>query len=202
MVIRFHSEIEKQYGKVIGKLKERWENIRGEENVIGEWASDILRKRLYTDVGIINSGAIRKDLDSGNVTVRDIHEMLPFDNKIVTFGCSGKQLQSIAGQNISYKAEGYIYPLQISGMTCTWRKLDSGNEIVELLVNGEPVENDKIYNVASLDYVVLYNSERYFGFKVRAYIQTNYKLTALVIDEIEKNGFSGSETVYRFKLIE
>lgn len=201
MVLQFSSEIDKMYGKVLGKLKERWENNHGEEATIGNWVTDIIKKRLYTDLAIVNSGAIRKDLGPGDITVRDIHEMLPFDNRIVTFGCTGRQLKSIAEQNISYQAEGYIYPLQISGMACRWQKTDSGNEIVELLVNGEPVDTNRIYYVASLDYVVIYNSERYFGYKVKAFIKTSYGLIDLVIEDILNNGFFKSEIENRFREI-
>jgi len=202
MVSRFSSEIDDLYGKVIGKLKDRWENAYGKETIIGDWVTDILRERLYTDLAIINSGAIRKDLGPGDITVKDIHEMLPFNNQIVTFVCSGKRLQSIAERNISYTAEGYIYPLQISGMTCLWRKTDSGNKIVELLVNGEPIDSNRTYTVASLDYVVIYNAVRYFGFKVRAYIETSYRLPDLVIDEIKKTGISESKTADRFREVD
>lgn len=201
MVSHFSSEIDGLYGKVIGKLKDRWENVHGKESIIGDWVSDVLRKRLYTDLAIINSGAIRKDLGPGDITVRDILEMLPFDNEIVTFVCSGRKLRSIAEQNISYQAEGYIYPLQISGMTCSWHKTDSGNKIVELLIDGEPVDTNRIYTVASLDYVVIYNSIRYFGFKVKAFIKTSYRLPDLVIKEIEGTGISENKTGDRFREI-
>ncbi|UCE65744.1 MAG: bifunctional metallophosphatase/5'-nucleotidase [Candidatus Zixiibacteriota bacterium] len=202
MVARFSSEIDNLYGQVIGRLKDRWENAHGKETIIGDWVTDILGKRLYTDLAIVNSGAIRKSLGPGDITVKDIFEMLPFDNEIVTFGCPGWQLRSIAEQNISYQAEGYIYPLQISGMTCSWRKTGSGNKIVELLVNGEPIDTNRIYTVASLDYVVIYNSIRYFGFKVKAYIKTSYKLPDLVIKEIESRGIYESKTAERFKEID
>jgi len=202
MVSRFNSEIESMYGEVIGKLKYRWEHAHGEETVIGDWVTDVIKKRLYADLAIINSGAIRKDLDPGDITVRDILEMLPFDNEIVTFVCSGGQLRSIAEQNISYSAEGYIYPLQISGMTYTWCETDSGNQIIDIMMDGRPIDNDRTYTVASIDYVVIYNSLRFFGFKVRAYIKTSYKLTELVIDEIRNAGISESETVDRFKKID
>jgi len=202
MVSGFSSDIEEHYGKVIGKLKDRWETVHGEETVIGDWVTDVLRKKLYTDVAVVNSGAIRKNLGPGNVTVRDILELLPFNNQIVTFGCSGRQLRSIALQNISYNAEGYIYPLQISGMTYTWRHSDSGVEIVDILVNGEPLDMDRIYNVASLDYVVIFNSVRYFGFKVRAYIETRYRLPDLIMDEIEQDGISVLEPGNRFTRID
>lgn len=202
MVSRFSSDIDEHYGKVIGKLKDRWETVHGKETAIGDWVTDVLRKKMYTDVAVVNSGAIRKNLGPGDITVRDILELLPFNNQIVTFGCSGRQLQSIALRNISHDAEGYIYPLQISGMTFTWRQSDSGEEIVELLVNGEPLNMDRIYNVASLDYVVIFNSVRYFGFKVRAYIETRYRLPDLIMNEIEENGISISEPGNRFTRID
>jgi 2',3'-cyclic-nucleotide 2'-phosphodiesterase (5'-nucleotidase family) len=201
MVSGFSSEIDELYGKVIGKLDNRWETISGEETIIGDWVTDVLRKKLYTDVAIVNSGAIRRSLDRGDITVRDIIELLPFNNQIVTFGCSGEQLQSIARQNIGFDAEGYIYPLQISGLTYTWRQTGSGYEIAELLVNGKPLDMNKVYTVASIDYVVIYNSIRYFGFKIRAYIKTRYRLPELIIDEIETNGFAKKVIGDRFRKI-
>jgi len=202
MVSSFSSDIDKHYGTVIGKLKDRWETVHGQETAIGDWVTDVMRKKLYTDVAVVNSGAIRKNLGPGDITVRDILELLPFNNQIVTFGCSGRQLRSIALQNIGFDAEGYIYPLQISGLTYTWRHSDSGEEIVDILVNGEPLDMDRIYNVASLDYVVIFNSVRYFGFKVRAYIETRYRLPDLIMDEIEENGISVLEPGNRFTRID
>jgi 2',3'-cyclic-nucleotide 2'-phosphodiesterase (5'-nucleotidase family) len=202
MVSRFSSEIEDIYGEVIGKLKHRWEHAYGEETVIGDWVTDVLKNRLYADVAIINSGAIRRDLGPGDITVRDILELLPFDNEVVTFVCSGKQLRSIAGQNIVHSAEGYVYPLQISGMTFSWCETDSGNQIVDIMINGQPIDSDRSYTVASIDYVVIYNSPRYFGFRVRAYIKTSYRLTELVIDDIKSTGISESNIRDRFRKID
>jgi 5'-nucleotidase/UDP-sugar diphosphatase len=202
MVARFSSETEELYGRTIGKLDDRWAIEYGKESILGNWVTDALRKRLHTDLAIINSGAMRKDLGPGKITVGDIHELLPFNNRIVTFGCSGRQLLRIAEQNIDYEAEGYIYPLQISGMNCVWRKADGGNEIVDISVNGQPIDSSRIYHIASLDYIVIYNSERYFGYKVRAYINTKYRLPQLIIDEIEKNGISESDNKNRFSEIE
>ena len=199
LVSSYNAEINEMYGKVIGKLESRWENEFGKETILGDWLTDILKKRLHTDLAIINSGAIRKDLGPGQITVKDIYEMLPFDDNIVTFGCSGRQLRSIAEQNLGLQAEGFLYPLQISGLTCKWRETESGNEIDEILVNGKQIDDNHIYQVASIDYIVVYNSERYFGYNVRAYIKTNFELTDLIVDEIEKNGISGSKSRNRFK---
>lgn len=199
LVSGYNAEINDMYGKVIGKLESRWENEFGKETALGDWLSDILKKRLYTDLAIINSGAIRKGLGPGRITVKDVNEMLPFDDNIVTFGCSGRQLRTIAEQNISLQAEGFLYPLQISGLTCRWHETESGNEIDEILVNGRQIDDNHIYQVASIDYIVVYNSERYLGYNVRAYIKTKFKLTELAIDEIEKNGISESKSKNRFK---
>ena len=192
MVSENNQMIDDLYGKEIGKLKDKWEIEYGNQSVLGEWIADALKKRLHTDLAIVNAGSIRRGLGPGKITIRDIYEMLPFDNDIVTFGCSGRQLRTIAGENLSLGAEGFIYPLYISGLTCSWRESDSGAVIIELAVNGEPVKDDQVYQVASLDYIVLYNSKRYLGFDVRAYIKTSNKFPQVVIDEAEKNEISSS----------
>jgi 5'-nucleotidase/UDP-sugar diphosphatase len=199
MVSQFRNKIDKRYGRVIGKTEKRWENSTGKETELGRWLTDVLNRRLYTDIAVINSGAIRKELGPGEITIADIEEMLPFNNQIVTFGCTGRQLQSIAEQNISAGAEGYIYPMYISGMTCLWRQEDSTREIAKLLINGEPIDSNRIYQVASIDYMVIYNSERYFGYKIKAYIKTNYSLPDLIIDDIEKHGIPEGKPGARFK---
>ena len=78
--------------KVIGELKTPWvRNSRGESN-IGNWIADATREYFQTDIAFHNSGGIRKGPNAGQIRIRDIWEISPFDNTIMIIQISGDQL--------------------------------------------------------------------------------------------------------------
>jgi 5'-nucleotidase/2',3'-cyclic-nucleotide 2'-phosphodiesterase/3'-nucleotidase len=188
MANEFETEIEREYGTVIGELKTPWEIRHGGECNVGNWLTDALRRRLGTDVAFLNTGGLRKNLRAGPVRKRDIMEMLPFDNWLVIFDCKGEQLLQIAAYNLGTGAEGAPMALQMSGLTFSYRRDETGATIVEAFVNGAPVDPERDYSVASIDYIVAYNSERYFGFEVSDFRLHSEKQTAAIIDEVSQAG--------------
>jgi len=189
LVDSIKAEIDKSYGMVIAQLKDDWETQYRAESNIGDWLADALRGRLGTDVAFLNSGGIRKNLAAGPVTKMDIHEILPFDNSVVTFTLSGKELVEIAKHNIGLEQGSYQGSLQFSGLSYNWRGDSANIELVEVRVNGAPVEPDRAYLAASIDYVANANADKYFGFPVASEIKkTGLGLTDIILEAVEKAG--------------
>ena len=187
MVSRFKAEIDSQYAIVIAELKVPTEsNYRAESN-IGNWLTDVLRNRMNTEIGILNSGGIRKNLSPGPVTKMDILEMLPFDNQVVTFTCTGADLQKLAEANIGSEQGGSHGSLQLSGLTYKWKLENSKPKVVEIRVNNKKIKKSKIYTVSSIDYIASSNAMRYMGFEPKD-IKADYylKLSDLIMQEAEK----------------
>lgn len=98
------------------------------------------------DMGIMNRGGLRCDLNGPVVTEGNIMEMMPFDNKIVVMEISGKDLGDAfavmarrRGEAISKSAYA---PISASGEGCR-----------EILIGGKPLDPGKTYTVATVDYL-------------------------------------------------
>ncbi|OGC96288.1 MAG: hypothetical protein A2W25_03975 [candidate division Zixibacteria bacterium RBG_16_53_22] len=189
LVDSIKAEVDKSYGMVIAQLKDNWQTQYRAESNIGDWLADALRSRMGTDVAFLNSGGIRKDLPAGPVTKMDIHEILPFDNSVVTFTLTGNELIKIAEHNIGLEQGSYQGSLQLSGLSYIWRGDSAHVELVEVRVGGAPVEPDRGYSVASIDYVANANADKYFGIPVTSEIkQTGLGLTEIIVEAVEKAG--------------
>ena len=139
----------KRLKQVIGHSSE--EMLRGGVNTkLSNWIVDHLREdvqRLTSrrcDVGIINKGGIRVDLPQGDVIMDDMVSMLPFRNYLCYVALKGKDLKAL----FDTLAAGGMQP--VSGV----KVVVSDNKVESLLVGGEPVDDDKVYGVATIDFLL------------------------------------------------
>ena len=145
--IEFYKKtINDKYGEKIGELKSDWiRNGHGEAN-IGNYLADCLREYCGADVGLINSGGIRKNMAAGPITLRDIKEILPFENYLVTLEVNGDQLLTMMTANARRQARDRGGILQVSGIAYQWQlSRDDHVSLRRATVNGQPVERGKIY---------------------------------------------------------
>ena len=96
------------------------------------------------DVGIINSGGIRVDLPKGAVIKDDLVSMLPFKNYLCYVALKGSDLTAL----FEYMADGN---LQCFGGA---KLVLDGNRVDTLLVGGRPVDPDRTYGVATIDFLL------------------------------------------------
>lgn len=96
------------------------------------------------DVGIMNSGGIRVDMPQGNVLRDDIESMLPFKNYLCYVALKGEDLRIL----FESMAEKSIQPC--GGV----KVVVDGNRLDTLLVGGEPVDPERIYGVATIDFLL------------------------------------------------
>jgi 2',3'-cyclic-nucleotide 2'-phosphodiesterase (5'-nucleotidase family) len=172
----FKENIDRDYSEVIGELKSDWKRENG-ESAIGNFITDAQREAVHADVAFMNNHGIRKDLNAGPITKRDLFEILPFRNVLTTFQLSGKQIKSVVEFYVKKRP-----PIQTSGITCTW-KGDRGSEIeiMNIEINGKPLEDDKLYSCTVNDYLAG-EAKRHIGIEVNDAIYM--KLT--LFGEVEK----------------
>ena len=139
----------KRLKQVIGYSSE--EMLRGGVNTkLSNWIVDHLREdvqRLTSrrcDVGIINKGGIRVDLPQGDVIMDDMVSMLPFRNYLCYVALKGKDLKAL----FDTLAAGGMQP--VSGV----KVVVADNKVESLLVGGEPVDDDQVYGVATIDFLL------------------------------------------------
>ncbi len=66
--------------------------IRHQETNLGDFCADAFRLVTGADVGVINGGGIRDDLDAGEITFNDILSVFPFNNTVCVAEVTGQQL--------------------------------------------------------------------------------------------------------------
>jgi 5'-nucleotidase/UDP-sugar diphosphatase len=149
-VAELESSIAGQLNQVIGTLKVDWQTKYNHESNIGDWAADAMRECAHTDIAFANSGGFRKNLYAGSITVREIWEIFPFSNHFLTFQVSGKMLRRMIAWQVSTKVE----LMEVSGMRYNYNSSKpSGQRVVSIEVNGEPVDDGKMYSIVTNEYV-------------------------------------------------
>ena len=194
LVERFENEIEKEYGQVIAQSSATLGRSYYRESDLGNWLADRVRTITGADVAFLNSGGLRKDLQSGEVRKLDIQEILPFSNSLCTFECTGEELIDIVETNLAAGATEEHGILQTSGLVVKWGRAADQVWVVEARLGnpggepGLPVRPEKTYTVATVDYVALSQPEKYLGFRPVNVQGAGSVLTDAIMMDVEKTG--------------
>ena len=132
------------------------------------------RENKTIDLCLLNHGGIRAILPKGNVTSRTAFEIMPFENNLVILAMKGQQIADIAAYIIKEKK-----PQPLSGMTFTITKENTAKNIQ---VQGQPLDVNKIYYVATNDYMANGGDNMAFFAKNVEKFDLNYKLRDVLID--------------------
>jgi 5'-nucleotidase len=138
---------------------------REAESEVGNFVADaILDAFPNADLAIQNSGGLRADLPSGTLRREHIQTMMPFDNHLVSLKMTGKQLDLV----LQLGSSGAHGILQVAGGTYHFDPQQTtgtdlnGDEAVETweqrrlcsaTIAGAPLDPDKIYEVATTDFL-------------------------------------------------
>lgn len=186
MVASLKEYLDRDYGQFIGTLQSDWMRNNQGESSIGNFISDVIKDILKVDFAVINSGGIRKNMTPGPIKKLDIVEILPFSNYLVTFTCTGQQLLSLIRTNARAAAKNEPGILQVSGLRYKYRIMPNRQiEILSATINGHPIEENKEYRGATVDFVLFGQAEKYFGFTPQEKGEaTNMLLSDIVIGYI------------------
>ncbi len=144
--------------------------VRNAETNLGDLCADAFRYQLGTDIGLMNGGGIRADIAPGDITYNDTLSVFPFGNMCCAVEATGQQIKDALEMGASsYPQESGGF-LHVSGLTFT---IDSsipssvqmdekGNflgvsgayRVTDIMVNGEPLDLNKTYTVASHNYML------------------------------------------------
>jgi len=139
------AEIDREYGTVLATLKGDW--VRGhDQSPIGTFIAEAQREAAHADVAFMNTHGIRKDVPAGPLTRKDLLEILPFRNVLMTFQLSGADIRKALRVHLEGKAS-----LQFAGITGTWtRNADGSADLLSVEVLGRPLEDSRMYVCARM----------------------------------------------------
>ncbi|MCR5290889.1 MAG: 5'-nucleotidase C-terminal domain-containing protein [Treponema sp.] len=107
------------------------------------------------DFALFNGGGIRTGLPKGDVTREQMITMLPFENYVYILTLKGsdvKELFSFVG-TINQGAGGFAQVSKEVHYTITYDAEGKNGKMSDLTINGKPVDDNKIYRIATNDYM-------------------------------------------------
>ena len=145
------------------------------ESTLGNWVSDVITERMRkegyeVDLAIVNYGGLRVPyLSPGPVTRGEIFELAPFDNLLMIVDVPGHKLDS-AFLMIA-ESDGWPVSSEV-------RMVVKDKKVNSITISGEPIDRDRIYKLATLDYVA--NG----GDNMKMLIPLDRKQTTLVFRDV------------------
>ncbi len=130
------------------------ENARRKETNLGDLVADVMRLVSGADAAIGNGGAIRTNIKKGEIRVKDIYAVLPFDSYVVAIRLTGKQIREALEHGVSAIEEGSGRFPQVSGISFTYAPSEKeGARVKDIFIAGKPLEPDREYTVATNDFL-------------------------------------------------
>jgi 2',3'-cyclic-nucleotide 2'-phosphodiesterase (5'-nucleotidase family) len=121
------------------------------ESILGSFLADaILEAAPGAQIAMSATSELRDDLRRGEVRVKDVFEVVPFDNEVVRCKVKGRLIRDVLD---SVYGAGRRF-VQVAGMTV---KVDSrkpqGRRVIAVTVGGQPLSDTADYVLATTDFM-------------------------------------------------
>lgn len=179
-------QLEKEMNEVIGFAVQDLK-IHGPESLLSNFSADVYRQVAVSaiqspvDIAIVNLKGLRASVPAGEITVSRIFELMPFENELVVLWVRGEELQSLFDFFASIGGEG------VSGMKMGIRE----GRAVEVTIGGVPVDKNKVYAVATNDYLAEGNDGMTQLKNAVKRVNTGIKIRDMLIEYIRKESEAG-----------
>jgi 2',3'-cyclic-nucleotide 2'-phosphodiesterase (5'-nucleotidase family) len=127
------------------------------QSLMGNTICDAMKAEVEgADFAFMNLGGVRADIKSGPVTYRNVFDVMPFDNQIVYFNCTGEFMRKI----IETRIEGSRHGLVVSnGCQIVYsKKRKNYDRVTSFTIGGKPWDPNKIYKCVTTDFLMQGNA--------------------------------------------
>lgn len=139
------------------------------------WAKENLNKNI--DAALINIGGIRTTIGKGDITLKSVYEVMPFENEVIIVKMKGSDLQGLFNYYAKSQVNNPVSNLYIE---------TNEGRLTKQLINGKEVNPSQDYYIATSDYLALGGDNMKF-FLIGEPIPTGIRLRDLFIDYFKKN---------------
>lgn len=129
------------------------------------------------DAAVINIGGIRSTIGKGDILLKNIFEVMPFENELVIMKLKGSDIQGLFNYYLERQVNNPVSNIVIE---------TENGKLNKALIDGKAVVNDQDYYIATSDYLSLGGDYMKFFTNGKA-IATGIKLRDAYIEEFRKN---------------
>ena len=129
------------------------------ESLLSNWAADVMVEYSdfldgkRADLGLVNVGGLRNNLPQGTVRRGNIILISPFDNRLAIVQLKGSDLTALMQDIAAVHGEGVSHEVR---MTIT-----SDGKLLDATISGHPIDPERTYRIATLDYLTEGNDKLY-----------------------------------------
>ena len=150
-------------------------------DVYRQTATDFLGQKV--DISIVNLGGLRTVVTSGNITIGKVFELMPFENELVIVWLKGDKLRDLLEYFASMGGEG------VSGLHM---EIQQG-KAVNVTIEGKPLDTEKLYTIATNDYLASGNDKMIQLAQYEKQINTGIKVRNMLLDKIKLETKKGNK---------
>ena len=156
VVANYKSITDAVYEQVLTRLDGVYSQLRrNRDSMLGHLFTDIVKEGTGVDIVMISSGAIRGERLGEVVTKGDLRKVFPYDNKVVEYRMTGKQLRDallwmFRDESIDDPYDGGEFYQLSKGVKVVYNQKEHRLETLEL--NGRAIEDDDMLKIAMGDF--------------------------------------------------
>jgi len=161
----------------------------GPESLLSNLSADVYRQAASdflgskADISIVNLGGLRTVVPAGNITIRKVFELMPFENELVIVWIKGDKLNELLQYFASMGGEG------VSGLRMEIKQ----KKAVNITINGQVLDNAKLYSIATNDYLAGGNDKMIQLAQYEKRMNTNIKIRDMLLNYIRNETKKGNK---------
>lgn len=175
--------------EVVGYLDHRLEK----ETSLMDMTLEAIKDYANVEVSLLNTGIILTDLDEGEVTKKDLHECLPHPMNLIKVKLKGYDVKRLVYEIEKNRAFLYKFPIvgmkfrgKYFGEMC-YDGLAYCNETKEVTWCGKVIDEEKVYELATVDHLSFLPFFPTFEIAGDIAIQSSEFLRTILGDYIKKH---------------
>ena len=196
----YRDSLEAEINIVIGKNREEMRSFKPESplssfvaDIILDKGKELLKERNEPDadipaIAIMNVRGLRASLKAGDITVSNIFQVMPFENKLTTLFLKGEDIELLFEHIAKSNGDG------LAGATCVL----TSEGMKDIKIAGQPFDKEKCYWVFAPDYLAD-GGDSYFVLQNSLKREvTSLRVRDLIIAHIKKQTSLGLEIIPDF----
>lgn len=144
--------------------------VRSQETNLGDLCADAYRVVFGADIGLVNGGGIRADIEVGDVTYEQVMAVHPFGNTACMVRTTGQDILDALEMSVHLLPDEFGGFLQVSGLTFdvdvsvpssvildeqgNFMRVVGKRRVYNVKVGGVPIDPAGTYTVASNSYIL------------------------------------------------